>query len=79
MWAIFEKFKLGLDIQTHLWYVVVLEKELILCQQGNYLQTATLSKGRIVVGAVLFGIWMKAVSVKEKAFRVQQKRKSIRK
>lgn len=29
MWAIFESFKFGLDIQTHLWYVVVLEKELI--------------------------------------------------
>lgn len=27
MWAIFEKFKFGLDIQINLWYVVVLEKE----------------------------------------------------
>ena len=30
----------------NLWYVVVLEKELILCQQGNYLLTATLSRGQ---------------------------------
>lgn len=27
--TIFESFKFGLDIQTHLWYVIVLEKELI--------------------------------------------------
>jgi len=27
MWAIFEKFKFGLDIEINLWYVVVLEKE----------------------------------------------------
>lgn len=43
MWAIFEKFKFGLDIQMNLWYVVVLEKGLILCQQGNYLLTVTLA------------------------------------
>jgi hypothetical protein len=76
---IFEKFKFGLDIQMNLWYVVVLEKELILCQQGNYLLTATLSKGRITDGAVWYGIWMSKANGKGKAFRVQQKRKSIRK
>ena len=79
MWAIFEKFKFGLDIQMNLWYVVVLEKELILCQQGNYLLTATLSKGRIVVEAVLFGIWMSKANGKGRAFQVRQKPKSTRK
>ena len=79
MWAIFEKFKFGLDIQTYLWYVVVLEKELILCQQENYLQTAMLSKGRIIVGVVLFGIWTSKANAKEKASQVQQKPKSTRK
>jgi hypothetical protein len=78
MWAIFEKFKFGLDIQMNLWYVVVLEKELILCQQGNYLLTAMLSKGRITVGAVLFGIWMSKANGKGRAFPVQQKPKSTR-
>jgi hypothetical protein len=78
MWAIFEKFKFGLDIQIDLWYVVVLEKELILCQQGNYLQTATHSRERTTAGVVLFGIWMKAVSVKEKAFQVRQRLRSTR-
>ena len=63
----------------NLWYVVVLEKELILCEQGNYLLTATLSKGRIVVGAVLYGIWTKAANEKEKASQARQKPKSIRK
>ncbi len=76
--TIFESLKFDLDIQTHLWYVVVLEKELMLCQQGNYLQTVTLSRGQTTVGAVLYGIWMKAVSVKERAFQVRQKPKLIR-
>lgn len=51
----------------------------MLCQQENYLLTAMLSGGRTTVGAVLYGIWMSKANGKGKAFRVQQKRKSIRK
>ena len=41
-------------------------------------QTAMLSGGRIIVGAVLCGIWMKAENGRERAFQVQQKLRSTR-
>lgn len=75
----FEKLKFGLDIQINLWYVVVLERRLDvmstrkLLTNGNAFRRTDNRWGGVV--------WYmdEQGERKRKSFRVQQKRKSIRK